>query len=282
VGWSNEIPNPLIVGGGGQSGEIDVYDAAGNLIMVIDEDGLVAGNALPAGPYTWLSPNGVLLIDQFGDERGTYWFDPGGDSVLSVDLAFVNKNLSMGGGTSGLSDLSITPGPPGTPAEFLVDADDGLRFFPNPGGPTDAVILRNGPWLVPLGRLAYAQITAPSAAFTALANVAGLSVTFDVPSGVSRNVKIESYCLSRSTVAADTITFQINDGGGTSQVTSGNVVIPAANQSVGRTISVIETLAPGTYTYRVAAQRATGTGTTVINAAATSPSYIMASDIGGV
>lgn len=42
MGWSNNIPNPLTIGGGGLAGEILIFDAAGNLVGRIDEDGMQA------------------------------------------------------------------------------------------------------------------------------------------------------------------------------------------------------------------------------------------------
>lgn len=41
MGWTNTIPNPFVVGGGGISGRIEVYDAAGVLLATIDEDGII-------------------------------------------------------------------------------------------------------------------------------------------------------------------------------------------------------------------------------------------------
>ncbi len=54
--WSNDQPNPLEVGGGGESGSLIVYDAQGRIIATIDEDGITffgydgAGNAITLNP----------------------------------------------------------------------------------------------------------------------------------------------------------------------------------------------------------------------------------------
>ncbi len=40
MGWSNDIPNPFTVGGGGVSGRIEVYRANDTLLATIDENGI--------------------------------------------------------------------------------------------------------------------------------------------------------------------------------------------------------------------------------------------------
>lgn len=55
MGWSNEIPNPFIVGGAGISGRIIGLNEAGEEIFTLDEEGIYVLN--PAdGTHIWLNP----------------------------------------------------------------------------------------------------------------------------------------------------------------------------------------------------------------------------------
>lgn len=77
--WSNEIPNPLVVGGGGTSGEIIILDASGFQIGSLNDQGLIF--VLPAwiGDASYavrVSPGGLLLTPgepQFYPNPVTWW-----------------------------------------------------------------------------------------------------------------------------------------------------------------------------------------------------------------
>lgn len=125
--------------------------------------------------------------------------------------------------------------------------------------------------------ITYTEITAASSSFTTIADVSGLSISFTLTE--TRTVELRSCCLVRSTVAADTIELSLTDSSNTLQMNSGGIYIPTANGSVRQFFAVRKSLAAGSYTYKIRAARLSGSGTTVVNATSTSPSYIQALDV---
>lgn len=128
--------------------------------------------------------------------------------------------------------------------------------------------------------LAYAEITAASAAFTTVADISGLSISFTLAS--TRTVYIKWGGLVRSTIASDIIDIAITDNTPTTLVNSSSIFIPAANASVRTEFGVRKSLVAGTYNYKIRGTRTSGTGTTNVNALTTSVSYIQALDITSV
>lgn len=128
-----------------------------------------------------------------------------------------------------------------------------------------------------LGEVGYAEITANSSSFTTLADISGLSVTFTLTA--TRRVLLRASTLCRSTTVNDVIQAQIADGSNAQIVASGDAVVLVANRGPRAEYSQAVTLAAGTYTYKVRAQRVSGAGTCVIAAAATDKAYIQAVDI---
>lgn len=61
MGWSNEIPNPFIVGGGGVSGSILVLDALGRTLITIDSAGMTVFDPATAGVLALLGPAGLVV-----------------------------------------------------------------------------------------------------------------------------------------------------------------------------------------------------------------------------
>lgn len=64
MGWTNEIPNPLVVGGSGAgSGQIEVRDENGQTIGIIDENGIVIYNPTTGDIVAVISRDGISAID---------------------------------------------------------------------------------------------------------------------------------------------------------------------------------------------------------------------------
>jgi hypothetical protein len=126
--------------------------------------------------------------------------------------------------------------------------------------------------------LAYAEITAASAAFTAQADIAGLSITFTLTE--TRTVLVQSYMLGLSTIASDRIQFTLTDAANVQVQLSADLFIPANNVTVHAFISWRAQLAAGSYTYKIRGQRNVGTGSCIANAAVARPNYIQALDYG--
>jgi hypothetical protein len=128
------------------------------------------------------------------------------------------------------------------------------------------------------GEIAYNEIVATSAAFTTIADIAGLSVSFTLLS--TRTVRIDVFAIVQSNTAADRIQLTLADASNNVlQVTGDLPPIPAANSSVEGLILWRKSLPAGSYTYKVRANRQAGTGTCVVNAAATRPAFIQALDV---
>lgn len=74
-GWSNDIPNPFIVGGGGQAGEIDIVDANSNVFIRMDEQGFFLIDPLTNQLLAAICPTDEST--EFGEVfRGIYSYDP--------------------------------------------------------------------------------------------------------------------------------------------------------------------------------------------------------------
>lgn len=58
MGWSNDIPNPFIVGGGGVSGEIILYNAADEIIGILNENGILVQDPT-TGTFVFITPDPV-------------------------------------------------------------------------------------------------------------------------------------------------------------------------------------------------------------------------------
>lgn len=126
------------------------------------------------------------------------------------------------------------------------------------------------------GQLGYAQVVANQGSITTLVDLTSLSVAVTV--GTGRRVKITGSVLAGSTVAADTIDLLIRESTTTLQIAE------FRNGSTNSTesLQVIYVLTPsaGAHTYKLSMQRAAGSGTITMTAAATAPAFILVEDIG--
>lgn len=126
-------------------------------------------------------------------------------------------------------------------------------------------------------QLAYAEVTADQGTFTAATDLIGLAATVSVPAG--RRIKITGSALFQSSVANDRVDFVIQEGATTLQVgdqSLGNVNSPESIEK-----SIIITPTAGTHTYKLTANRSSGTGVITMRAGATFPAFILVEDITG-
>lgn len=119
MGWSNDIPNPLVVGGAGQVGIIQLIDAANQLVGKIDNTGVWIYNP-PGDGFLNLSLGGMLLkpettlgityiegdVEAYADpgigQPYVYMQSPQAD-VVGHDFA----DLSLWGNVPGLAGTAI-------------------------------------------------------------------------------------------------------------------------------------------------------------------------------
>lgn len=124
--------------------------------------------------------------------------------------------------------------------------------------------------------MAYASKTTTET-FTTLADVTGLSLTFTAVAG--RLYKIDLHGLLRSSVANDVAQLLIADSSNNT-VSVGQAV--CVNTTFAVTCSCFYLAAPsaGSVTYKARFVRSSGSGTCTLDAAATYPAYIIATDVG--
>jgi hypothetical protein len=127
------------------------------------------------------------------------------------------------------------------------------------------------------GELDYSEITSGSSAFTSIADITGLDVSFTLDS--TRTVRIDVFCLVQSTIANDRIQLTLADSSNNVKQVTGDLFIPANSATVPGILSWRTSLAAGTYTYKVRGNRQTGTGTCIVNGGATRPCWIQALDV---
>lgn len=125
--------------------------------------------------------------------------------------------------------------------------------------------------------LGYAQIGAATAAFTTIVDIAGLSVTFTLTS--TRTVNVIIYALVQSSVGTDRIQVTLADAANTQIQVTGDLYIGANGSTVPGQLLYRASLAAGSYTYKARVNRQAGTGSCVVNAAASRPCFIQALDV---
>lgn len=133
---------------------------------------------------------------------------------------------------------------------------------------------------LPRGVLGYAEITSPAGGYnsTTVSDVGGLSQTVSVATG--RVIRVSFNAAVLSSVGGDIIgMFITNDANAIkaeSYISSPTNVV--ATRLVGSV--VFSGLTAGTYTWKIRANRATGTGSGTVDAGSTKPAYLLVEDIG--
>lgn len=141
------------------------------------------------------------------------------------------------------------------------------------GNPVTAAMLLA---MMPLGTLGYAQAVANQGGITAQVDLTSLTVTVTV--GTGRRIRLEGLGLITSSVAGDTANLYIMEGA--TQLGVFQVNLPTTLTGFTLHGSVILTPSAGAHTYKLQLSRGAGTGTLVLNAAATQIAYILCEDIG--
>jgi hypothetical protein len=129
---------------------------------------------------------------------------------------------------------------------------------------------------LPQGTLGYAPVTANQGTFTAATDLTGLTVTVTLVAG--RRIRISAHAGFQSSVAADTVEFNIQEGATILQY--GLIGMTIANRIFTSDPSVVLTPTVGAHTYKLNAQRVDGTGNITLVAGATQPAFILVEDIG--
>lgn len=126
------------------------------------------------------------------------------------------------------------------------------------------------------GQLGYAQIVVSSATFTALADIAGLSVGVTV--GTGRRVRITWRGDVLRSVADGTSIMFISEGA--TILTRAQGFARVAGESFNTNTSIILSPTAGAHTYKIQGQTASGTGNSLVVATADNIPYILVEDIG--
>lgn len=130
---------------------------------------------------------------------------------------------------------------------------------------------------LPQGQLAYAQVTADQSTIgTGLVDLSGLSVTITVDG--TRRVKLFAEVMMQSTVANDRVDVMIREG--TTVLQIADVSVGNANAPETVVIPLVLTPTNGSHTYKLSAQRSSGSGSFTSRAGSTNPAFIVAEDLG--
>jgi hypothetical protein len=153
-----------------------------------------------------------------------------------------------------------------------------------PPGPTlwvagqrlDAADLNDWMQNLPWGYVGHASITSNSSAFTTIADVSGLTVTF---TALADRLYVVYFTGAVMSTAVDRIDLQITNGSNTVQRETFTDTV--ANTPVGMDFAT-DPLEPGagSITYKIRAERAAGSGTCTVQAAATNRATITVMDVG--
>jgi hypothetical protein len=131
---------------------------------------------------------------------------------------------------------------------------------------------------LPKGRVAWERRTADQGPFTALTDMTGLSVTFDVVTG--RTYRTTARLLFSSTVAADQVAAAIW-APLPIQLQLGAVACPTAGSAFHLDLSLVFVSAyTGSATHYVRAARLAGTGNITMVASEFNPAFILVEDLG--
>jgi hypothetical protein len=126
--------------------------------------------------------------------------------------------------------------------------------------------------------LGYVEATADQTTITSEVDLTGLAVTVTVPAG--RRIRVTGYTGSMSsTVASDVGRISIKEGATLLELANQSGLVTAFGHAVQA--EWVGTPAAGTHTYKLTAQRLSGTGTLTVGAGATFPAYILVEDITG-
>lgn len=128
------------------------------------------------------------------------------------------------------------------------------------------------------GWIGYVQVTANQTSITSLVDITSLTLT--VTALASRYHKTTMFLGSlASTVSADSVNAHITDGSNVDKQIAG-VTLGAAGAGATMIVQVVETGWSGSTTRKGRIERAAGTGTITLGAAATQPAFLLIEDMG--
>lgn len=125
--------------------------------------------------------------------------------------------------------------------------------------------------------LAYAEVTTNQGSITTEVDLTGLSVTVTVPAG--RKLKITGQGVFTDSVDQDEVRLNIKEGA--TVLNLAQLMISGNTKSGTAFCEAVISPSAGTHTYKLSAQRLSGTGTVTSAASATFPSFIKVEDITG-
>lgn len=220
--------------------------------------------------------HGAFVVDQYGDQQRR---------ITSLDLgpAIVGEENTLYPAMLGLelgNAITVINEPLGGGTQFSqVCAVEGIEHNSSPGGARTARLLLSPEFPirtledVDVSTLGYAEVTVDQTSISAAADLTSLTATVTVGSG--RRIKITGY-VSQFTNTAGTSTYaalDVYEG-----VTQLNRFTGGMNDTyTGAQCIAIETPSAGSHTYKL---RAESDGTVTMEAASTTPAFILVEDIG--
>lgn len=128
---------------------------------------------------------------------------------------------------------------------------------------------------MPAGWLGYEQVTSSQSSITTITDLTGLSVTVTVPA--SRRIRVTGSAFLSRTVADGATSLLIRESS-TTLKNAGYLTTGA--QFGAEEGSVVLTPSAGSHTYKLSLEQDSGTGSSGIIAAATTPAFILVEDLG--
>lgn len=121
------------------------------------------------------------------------------------------------------------------------------------------------------------QLTANSATFTTITDIAGFTITFTALA--ARMYKLEMCAHVSSSVAGDWVALRLRTNAGTT-IQSAACEVPVINEEQTLNLVAFVTPGAGAVTYKISGERLSGTGNCMVEAAATYPAILSVQDFG--
>lgn len=264
MGWSNSIPNPFIVGGGGLSGEIIVLDAAGRTLITIGATGFTLFQSVTGVVLATLNSTGLVTT-------GTALLAVAGLTGVSLAPAFPTYTQYLALDLPGSRQFQFLYNSATDTTEVYSLQTLGVNFSEGPTQEFVPVNLTNGQRPIYYSKpdlpnlVTKVATIGPSVGTTPMSIAASPSLALDG----STSIQVTFQC-SRidTTVAADVFIFSIRDNGVTF-----DTVRYAATGGIdgGRTFTTTTVAAPaaGGHVFDIIVTRIGGTGTISIACSAT-------------
>lgn len=224
----------------------------------------------------------AFIVDQYGDQRRRISSIALGPPVTGTEAATYPAMLGLELGDA----ITVQHTPIGVGSEFSqVCVIEGIDQSGAPGGQRETRFALSPEYPirtledVDVSTLGYAEVTANQGSITAEVDLTSLTVTVTV--GSNRRIRITGYVPAlSSSVAGDGGRLSIKESTTLLQLAQDEIGSTAAGASPTLIAQTVEMPSAGSHTYKLTAQRVSGTGTLTMNADATFPAYILVEDIG--